>query len=171
LGNPSPITAARIVLCTSSLSLARQLQTPAEPFTLQDFAGSYYQSGGFEGGVLTLNADSGFSLSWAMDIGSPIVYTGTVTYGTPGTSRNEQRPLGMPDELIPVRWGQRRYLIAADELDFFCLWMHEGREPRHDQWNTFYLHDGDWNIPVIGNPTLYRGMLKFSLVEHWAIKA
>jgi hypothetical protein len=137
LADPLHMSVVKTLLCVGSLSISRQLQAKTADFALQDFVGSYYASYVFEGGTLTINFDKSFSLKWYTDVGSPMAYTGTVAYVEKRTVPNRDLPMGMPDKLIPVKWGQRRYLVSSDELDYFCVWMTEGWEPRSKKWDIF----------------------------------
>ena len=137
LGDPPPMSMAKTLACVTSLSISRQLQTKTQDFTLLDFVGTYYHTG-FDSGVLTINADNGFSLEWLWDFGTLTAYTGTVAYVKKETVPNGNRLPG--DRLIPVKWGQRRYLVFSNQLDFFCEWMTNGWEPRNE--NQIFLFHG-----------------------------
>ncbi len=64
---------------------------------------------------------------------------------------SEQIPL-TPTVLIPVRWGERRYLIYAEELSEFCKSIENGVEPRNKSNGDFHMKELNWEIPVDGQP-------------------
>ena len=56
--------------------------------------------------------------------------------------------------LLPVRWGERLYLVEERELLDFCAKAGSGEEPRDSAGGMFFLRDGDWNVRVTGLPEL-----------------
>jgi hypothetical protein len=61
---------------------------------------------------------------------------------------------GFPAELIPVRWGERQYLLPADDLMRFCNAINSGAEPRQATWGRCLLRRGDEALSVSGWPDL-----------------
>ena len=59
---------------------------------------------------------------------------------------------GLAPELIPVKWGERRYLIARDELLSFANSANSGSEPRDGAHGATLLRGGDEAKPVEGKP-------------------
>jgi hypothetical protein len=57
--------------------------------------------------------------------------------------------------LIPVLWGERRYLVEAGALPRFCA--PDSGEPRSTREGYFYLREGDWARPAEGVPMLLDG--------------
>ncbi len=55
-------------------------------------------------------------------------------------------------DLIPVRWGERLYLVSKEAGKSFCHEVNEGREPRSNRHGTFYIRRGDWEKKVTGLP-------------------
>jgi hypothetical protein len=53
-----------------------------------------------------------------------------------------------------VRWGDRRYLVAADDLIGFTSVINVGDEPRIDAFGPHLLRKGDETRPVVGLPGL-----------------
>jgi hypothetical protein len=51
-----------------------------------------------------------------------------------------------------VRWGERIYLV--DHLPYFINEINAGDEPRTTRQGMAYLHVGDWQKPVSGEPTV-----------------
>lgn len=60
----------------------------------------------------------------------------------------------LPNRLVEVRWGERRYLVADDAimLRAFCNAVNTGHEPRKDQRGDFLLRNGDELLPAPGLP-------------------
>jgi hypothetical protein len=57
--------------------------------------------------------------------------------------------------LLPVLWGERRYLVKTNALGRFCA--PGSGEPRSTREGNFYLRDGDWSRPAEGAPVLLDG--------------
>jgi hypothetical protein len=53
-----------------------------------------------------------------------------------------------------VRWGDRRYLVVADDLVGFTSEINVGDEPRTDAFGAQLLRKGDETRPVVGLPGL-----------------
>lgn len=66
---------------------------------------------------------------------------------------------------IEVRWGERRYMVADDDLVFidFCNAINAGDEPRRSRWGRHLLRHEDWNKPVAGAPGLNPSYLAYVL--------
>lgn len=58
--------------------------------------------------------------------------------------------------LIPIRWGERTYLIEDKHLIGFCE-KGFGSEPRENPRGLYYLRQDDWNLPVEGEPVFMDG--------------
>ena len=59
---------------------------------------------------------------------------------------------GIAEELLPVSWGERNYLIPPDEIVGFCNDINSGREPRRRIYGRYLLRDGDESKDVQGQP-------------------
>lgn len=67
--------------------------------------------------------------------------------------RNAREPYrGFPEELVPVRWGERHYLIEPAELPAFASAVNAGLEPRSNLHGPFLLRRGDEARAVVGKP-------------------
>jgi hypothetical protein len=64
---------------------------------------------------------------------------------------------GIPEELVPVPWGARRYLVPSGEIRSFCNAVNSGREPRGHVHGRFFFREGDDERPVAGLPALPEG--------------
>ena len=70
---------------------------------------------------------------------------------------------GTPINFRPVRWGQRQYLIAAEECLDFCNAVNAHQEPRRERFGSFLLRDGDWEKPASGRPAVLPAFEKYLL--------
>jgi hypothetical protein len=61
---------------------------------------------------------------------------------------------GLAEELFPVVWGDRRYLIPADDVVGFCNAVNDGSEPRKNARGDYLLRQGDEGKTAKGSPTL-----------------
>jgi hypothetical protein len=61
---------------------------------------------------------------------------------------------GIAPELVPVRWGTRRYLVPADDLVGFCNDVNSGSEPRDWLVGSYFLRRGDEKKMVRGRPDI-----------------
>lgn len=44
------------------------------------------------------------------------------------------------EEIIPIRWGDRRYLVPVDDITWFCNTVNLGWEPRYHEQGTVFLN-------------------------------
>jgi hypothetical protein len=69
--------------------------------------------------------------------------------------KNEQKGVrGIWSRYFFVRWGERHYLIPANDLAGFCDVVRSGREPRNSYLGRYFLKRGDEDKPVSGKPDL-----------------
>jgi len=59
---------------------------------------------------------------------------------------------GLPAEFIPVRWGDRRYLLAPEQIERFCADANSGDEPRPSLYGEYLMRRGDEHGSVSGVP-------------------
>jgi hypothetical protein len=126
-----------------------------------DVAGEYYSGDGL--GVnwsLELCQDGTFEFSWDGCLGNYDHRSGRwdIADGLITFRVLERKPDGMehslPSSLRPVRWGERLYLVPADELIEFCNEVNDGAEPRNDPHGLALLREKDWTLPVFDSPEL-----------------
>jgi hypothetical protein len=67
---------------------------------------------------------------------------------------NERRELA--DELIPIAWGERKYLVPTEEIIAFCNMVNGGFEPRTDVHGLSLLREGDERKDVTRLPAVPR---------------
>jgi len=151
LGSPTP-----------SKSQARS-STSAEAL-LAGFAGTYYEGLGHYGTVLTLHRDGRFHFTTSRDHldvpekrakGMVWSWNGVLILKPSSALRAEEKWETLPTRLLPVRWGQRRYLLRTDEVSIreFCNSVNLGEEPRR-HFGIPYLRRGGESLPAPGLPAL-----------------
>jgi hypothetical protein len=70
---------------------------------------------------------------------------------------------GTATDFIPVRWGERLYLIPEAQSRDFCNEVNQGSEPRKGAIGRFYLRRGDWNKKVNSLPSVPIGWVPLLL--------
>jgi len=138
-------------------------------------AGEYYFGDGLGVNVnLTLAPENGFVFTWQGCLGLYDLNYGDVAF-TNGTVKllfkfpNVRQGFeGIAPELLPVRWGQRHYLIAVDNIVDFANEINAGTEPSSlfgGKSGEFPLRRGDEKLAVEGQPDLPREFLSYLLAE------
>ena len=138
---------------------------------IQEFSGSYYMGDGFLNCSFEIMPDSTFKIQWTSDMGYEVDFSGKVSVQDkkivlePAQTLAE-RVLCFHRTFIPVRWGDRKYLLPDDNDDIsnyivsvFCERVEDGREPRDDKFGFSYLRIADITIQVEGNPVRLDGRL------------
>lgn len=125
------------------------------------WAGDYYQGDGLGVNVdLTLAPKNGFVATWNGCLGLYDVNYGEVDSADEKirlrfTYPNNHRGFeGFPEELVPVRWAGRHYLIPSDKMIEFANDVNRGSEPRRAPHGLFLLKRGDEKKAVTGAPAL-----------------
>jgi hypothetical protein len=152
----------------------RRARIEAEVQTLADhpWAGRYYQGDGK--GVnqrILLSPKAGFVFTWHGCLGLYDRNFGEVReekdtlqlkFAFPNSRKGFQ---GIAGEMVRISWGERRYLVPADEVEEFCNAVNSGDEPRPRAHGNFLLRDKDWEKQVEGKPTLPAAYAGFLLKE------
>ena len=60
----------------------------------------------------------------------------------------------LPNDLVPVKWGKRQYLVAREQGIAFCNAVNRGKEPRDSEYGDFALGEGQEEMPVAGGPEI-----------------
>ena len=69
--------------------------------------------------------------------------------------KNERKGFqGIAKEFIPVHWGNRTYLVPADDVIGFCNAVNGGTEPRDCPQGRNLLREGDEKKKVSGLPVV-----------------
>jgi hypothetical protein len=132
---------------------------PIEIVKWQDFMGDFYLGNGLGvNWLLSIKPDQSFFLQTYTDLGATRTYSGSVVITNSQIVLNtSENKFPMPQTLIPVQWGQRRYLIRIDDLASFCESRRDGLEPRQGGWGSVYLRVNDWDLPAEGQPITLNG--------------
>jgi hypothetical protein len=122
--------------------------------SLNSLGGKYWCSTGFESWTLTIRTNGQFRLEYRNCTGG---------FSIRGRARSVEGHLLLrtnlvyrwldkaPTDLIPIRWGDRLYLVPKDAGERFCNHANLEGSSGHPL-NTFYLRDGDDKKPVDGLP-------------------
>jgi len=125
-----------------------------------DWAGEYYEGDGEgENVTLVLAPKAGFVVEnhgclglYGRNYGSVQVVDDRLKLGF--TFGSERKDWDLAPELVPVRWGDRHYLLPADDIIGFCNEINGGREPRDVVHGFYLLRRGDESVKVTGKPAL-----------------
>ena len=141
---------AAIFVFMTALSPVASANTNAFPAHL---AGAYQMGIGIST-YLYLGADGRYTnILWACSrgnsrtVGIANLSSNKIVF-TPDDARSSKEPL------TPVKWGDRQYLLDADEIASFSASIKDGLEPRTFSDGSFLLRNGDWQKPVSGRPEL-----------------
>ncbi len=160
-GTLVPLTAA-LALCLTSI--AQDLTPPhptgsvTPPITLrQDLVDEYWYGEDLGSYSLTLRANGSFEWkSHGCGVGGQNEGTYEVIGGLLVLSPVDEEVTSLGGKrFIPVKWGERLYLIPEAIRAAFRDEILEGREPRigTGDGDAFYLRNRDWGKPVSGVPT------------------
>lgn len=124
------------------------------------WAGEYYEGDGLGANIsLTLAPKTGVAATWTgclglygANRGRIVEHAGRLQFGF--EAPNARGFGGFPDEVVPVAWSGRRYLVPEAEMIEFVNALHHGREPRDRVQGGFLLARGDEDKPVHGMPGL-----------------
>jgi hypothetical protein len=142
-----------------------------------EWAGEYFYSEGEATNVrLVLAPGAGAAIWWNGCLGLYGAEQGPVEMGADGVLQLDLPPQSVeefarfPTRLLPVRWGERRYLVEPTKLVEFVNEVNSGFEPRSHSWGSTFLKVGDEEKPVAGLPELPQRQLTLirneSLVVH-----
>jgi hypothetical protein len=124
------------------------------------WAGDYYEGDGLGANIsLTLAPKTGVAATWTgclglygANRGRIVENAGRLQFGF--EAPNDSGFGGFPDEVVPVAWSGRRYLLPEAEMVEFVNALHHGREPRDRLHGAFLLARGDEHKSVRGLPGL-----------------
>lgn len=144
--------------------LEAEIGTGAVP----EWAGEYYTGDGLGKNIAVMIApQGGFTYTWHGCLGLYDVNYGTVDSRGRRLTLSLELPngkdFGVPDHFLPVRWGERHYLLADDELKSFVNAVNSGHEPCGPRCGPFLLRKGDDEKPVHGRPDLPEDLRKLLL--------
>lgn len=113
---------------------------------------------------------AGFVYSWRGCFGQYDLNYGSVEWSDNKLSLQFDREnkrgafFGLSPEFVPVRWGERHYLLAPDEMIDFANQVNAGFEPC-SPCGSFLLKKGDENKSVDGQPDLPTEFKHYILAE------
>jgi CubicO group peptidase (beta-lactamase class C family) len=67
---------------------------------------------------------------------------------------NDEEGIGISEQFVVIRWGERRYLISPRDIERFAADVAAGHEPRTSLWGSFILRHDDETKPAPGLPQL-----------------
>ena len=155
----------------------RKLAVETELATLEGhaWAGEYYHGDGLGANIThSMSPGAGVSVQWRGCLGIYGANEGLVATQPDGSlamhfNHANGDGFGSFDEhLVPVRWGERHYLIPQARMIDFVNAIHFGREPRSGGHGSFPLMRGDEGLEVEGLPDLpspYREMIRSVAIE------
>jgi hypothetical protein len=130
---------------------------------LKNFAGKYFFGDGLGFNFsFELTASGEFQFYWHGCLGTYLDVKGKTKYEDgkilllPENNKqiDETGKRMIPRKLIPVKWGERSYLIEDKKIIDFCTAVNNGREPRSHGHGSFFLKDKDESKTVTGLPEL-----------------
>lgn len=135
-----------------------------------EWAGDYYHGDGRGVNVrLALAPSGGFVFSWHGCLGEYDRNHGSVVQDAKGIHLRCALPnkregfRGIATDFIPVRWGERHYLVATNEMVRFCNAVNALEEPRGRIHGRFLMRRGDEDKPANGLPTVPTEYLSYFL--------
>jgi hypothetical protein len=124
---------------------------------LSAFTGEYFMNLLLGGSWLSLGPDKSFTKTVYLDVGpSYFDEDGEFTIEQ-GRIRLTSKGLKEVGYLIPIRWGQRKYLVEIERIASFCELAENG--PQFGEWQIFLIQKGQENLPVEDFPILPDGEL------------
>jgi hypothetical protein len=144
----------------------RRTQIQHEIATLKQhpWAGDYYEGDGLGANIsITLAPETGIAATWHGCLGLYGANRGKVVERDGELRFEYEQPNkrgfgGFPDQVRPVRWGERRYMIPEKKMIAFVNAINRGFEPREGMHGLFLLADGDEKKSVVGMPDLPKSM-------------
>ena len=125
------------------------------------WAGEYGYGDGLGVNVtLVIAPKHGFDFEWRGCLGTYDRNHGSVSFAGNIVSllckypNKEKSRIGVAEELIPVPWGNRNYLIPKDDVVGFCNEINSGNEPRTGFYGNYLMRSGDEEKKVVGWPDL-----------------
>jgi hypothetical protein len=129
------------------------------------WAGAYYAGDGTGANLsLTLAPHAGFAFEWNGCLGLYDRNYGAVASDAGELHLHPRLPnategIHVEQDLIPIAWGDRRYLIGAGKTKDFCNTVNSGAEPRTSAHGLYLLRRGDETKPATGRPQGPDGVL------------
>jgi hypothetical protein len=149
----------------------RRARIVVEIRTLGDhpWAGEYFTGGRLATTHVSLAPKTGFLGIFQSDLVGPVSAFGPIEEKGGRLRLSGSRPLrdiwGLANELVPIAWGERKYLVPSEKLVDFCNQVNEGREPRRRIYGFCLLRIGDEKKKVVGLPSVPKPVEKYLLAK------
>ena len=137
-------------------------RSPGHPW-----AGDYYEGDGLGANIrMQMSPVAGVAATLHGCLGLYDANEGRVAVLPDGSLRldfarsESEEPSRFPDRVVPVHWGERRYLIPPSAMSHFVAAINQGDEPRAGPHGRFLLATGDERKNVDGLPGLPAEHLK-----------
>src|SRR5258706_3078216 len=187
-----------LLLCCATLVLAGAAHGQRSDKQQLDLIGTYTHGGGYASSAITIERDGRYHTNASdctqeyYEAGTYSFKTDVICFVTTkrtvkshGETDDQAKDLLDPkvyremyheeltaeareEELIPVKWGERLYLMPKEYLIEFCNAINLGLEPRKSvgtDWylGSSYLRNGDENKNVSGHPSLSSDLIDLLL--------
>jgi hypothetical protein len=159
----------------ASEAQTKKIRLELRSLRTHDWAGEYYFGDGLGVNVsLVLAPENGFVFTWHGCLGLYDLNYGDVIFPNGRIGLLFKHPnvrdgfQGIAPLLLPIRWGDRHYLIPADGLGDFANAINAGREPSSlfgGKSGWFLLKLGDEKKAVSGLPNIPQEYLSYLLSE------
>ena len=136
------------------------------------WAGKYQRGDGLGVNVnVSLAPKGGFVFTWYGCLGRYDANYGAVTEKDGDLAFDFELPNspasgpGIASAFVPVRWGDRQYLIALDQAREFANAVNSGREPCKQFCTEFLLREGDELVDATGRPEMPKDWARYLLAK------
>ena len=134
------------------------------------WAGEYYEGDGLGTNVyLSLAPKAGYVYEWHGCRGLYDRNYGTIEEKGDRLrlsftlKRQELGQMEIAEELVPIAWGERTYLVPAKGIVGFCNQINRGWDPRKEVHAFALLRAGDEHKPVTGHPVVPKAFESYLL--------
>jgi hypothetical protein len=128
-------------------------------FHIEDFTGAYFLGEGLGiAKTFVINDDWTFEVKIVSERESYPTAVGLMRVDADRIYLNDDAEVTNIEYIIPVQWGDRRYLIpyfsfeTEDAVEGFCRRVENEEEPRDKRHGWVYLQNGQWDWPTDGLP-------------------
>ncbi|QOC23244.1 hypothetical protein IC757_03575 [Wenzhouxiangella sp. AB-CW3] len=139
----------------------KKIKREIEQLADHPWAGEYYAGDGTAVNIyLWLAPESGFVFEWHGCLGLYDINHGTIGFDGKTIHLDFKHPneregfQGLAEALIPIEWGDRRYLVPPDEMGEFANDVNACLETRQGSRGGHLLRRGDHELKASGYPIL-----------------